>query len=67
MPAIDMTEIYKKYPGLWVALTDENEVLAAGEDGKQVYNAACRKAESPILYHVPKNQMFFIGCIGYEI
>lgn len=61
MPAIDMTEIYRKYPGLWVALTDDRKVIAAGEDGKKVYEEALKKIESPILYHVPKNQVFFIG------
>lgn len=63
MPAIDMTEIYKKYAGLWVALTDDRKVITAGEDGKKVYEEALKKVESPILYHVPKNQVFFMN--GY--
>ena len=43
MPAIDMTAIYKKYPGMWVALVGENNVVAAGEDGKKVYEEARAK------------------------
>ncbi|MBI2551995.1 hypothetical protein HYW17_01685 [Candidatus Uhrbacteria bacterium] len=61
MPAIDMTEIYRKYPGLWVALTEENKVVAAGEDGKKVFEEAQKKVERPILYHVPAHAGFFIG------
>ena len=64
MPAIDMTAIYKKYPGMWVALVGENNVVAAGEDGKKVYEEARAKGvEVPRMYHVPKHQMFFIGWI----
>ena len=62
MSAIDMTEIYKKYRGLWVALVNENEVVAAGEDGKKVYEEARAKGiQVPRLFHVPKSADFYIG------
>ena len=62
MPAIDMTEIYKKYPGLWVAMDKTRHVVAAGEDGKKVFQEARAKGvDVPFLYHVPKSQDFYIG------
>jgi len=62
MQAIDMTEICKKYRGLWIALTERNEVIVAGEDGKKVYEDARKKGfEMPILFRVPSTPGFFIG------
>ncbi|OGL69253.1 hypothetical protein A3B21_00025 [Candidatus Uhrbacteria bacterium RIFCSPLOWO2_01_FULL_47_24] len=57
-----MTEIYKKYRGLWVAMTKDRQVVASGEDGKKVFEEARAKGvEVPLLYHVPKSQDFYIG------
>ena len=62
MPAIDMTEIYKKYRGLWVAMTKDRKVVAAGEDGKKVFEEARAKGvDVPFLVHIPSNPEYFIG------
>ena len=62
MPAIDMTKIYKEYRGLWVALTDGNEVVASGDDGRKVYEEAKKRGfHLPTLYRVPARGEFFVG------
>ena len=68
MSAIDMTEIYKKYRGLWVALVNENEVVAAGEDGKKVYEEARAKGiQVPRLFMFLRVLIFTLDQGGYEI
>ena len=56
MKAIDMTKIYRKYKGKWVALTsDEKSVISSGNTAKEVYDKAHKKGfEEPILMQVPK-------------
>ena len=56
MKAIDMTKIYRKYKGKWVALTsDEKSVISSGKTAKEVYDQAHKKGfQEPILMTVPK-------------
>lgn len=53
--SINFTFLYKKYPGQWVALgDDEKKVYASGKTAKAVLQASKKKGHrSPILYRVP--------------
>lgn len=53
--SINFTFLYKKYPGQWVALAnDEKTVLASGKTAKEVLKTTgMNKKNIPILYRVP--------------
>ena len=53
--AIDWSQLYKKYKGLWVALKkDERTVVASGATAKEAWERARRDGyENPILNHLP--------------
>jgi len=63
MGAIDLTHIYKKYKGFWVALDqDEQTVLSSGKNAKKVYEQALAKGfKKPILIKIPKEVVPYIG------
>ena len=64
--AIDWTNIYKKYKGLWVALkNDEKTVVASGKTVKDVMVKSQRKGyEKPILFRVPTKIIPYIGAFN---
>jgi hypothetical protein len=57
MAAIDWSELFEKYAGLWVALMeDEVTVITSGTTAKEVWNGAREKGfMKPILAHMPPN------------
>lgn len=61
--AIDWSEIYKKYKGLWVALkNDEKTVVASGKTAKEALNTARDKGfQDPILLRVPTEVLPYVG------
>jgi hypothetical protein len=61
--AIDWTKIYKKYKGLWVALSkDETTVLASGKTAKEAWENAQKKGyKKPILTRMPKELVTYVG------
>lgn len=61
--AIDWTNIYKKYKGLWVALKrDEITVLASGKTAKSVWDKARRLGyDKPILTKLPSKLTAYVG------
>ena len=61
--AIDWTQIYKKYKGLWVALkNDQKTVIAADEMVKGVMDKANKKGfKEPILFRVPTKIIPYVG------
>ena len=63
MPAIDWTNIYKKYKGLWVALkSDEETVLSSGKTAKEAFDKAIEQGyKKPILTHVPSKLDTYVG------
>lgn len=63
--AIDLTKIYQKYKGLWVALKEDKvTVVAAGKTVKEVLNEANTKGfNDPILFKVPARIIPQIGAI----
>ena len=66
MAAIDLTDIYKKYKGKWVALAeDEQTVLESGEKATTVYEKAkARGYKKPILMKIPKEIIPYVGNTG---
>jgi hypothetical protein len=62
MKAIDWSNIYKKYKGLWVALkSDEITVITAGKDAKKVWQEAKKKYPEPILTKMPNKLVTYVG------
>ena len=67
--AIDWTNIYKKYKGLWVALADdEKTVIAFGETAKDALEEAKKKGcKNPTLSKMPERLVTYVGFGCYEI
>jgi hypothetical protein len=62
MQSIDLTKVFEQYKGMWVAFTDNYNVLAADKDAKNVYDAARRKGyKIPRLFKMPQRNTPFIG------
>ena len=61
--AIDWTNIYKKYKGLWVTLKDDEvTVISSGKTAKEAWNKAQKKGfVKPILMSVPSKLTYFVG------
>ncbi len=61
--AIDWTDIYKAYKGLWVALKDdEKTVVASGTSVHEVIELAKKQGfDNPILFRVPTEVVPFVG------
>lgn len=61
--AVDWTNIYKKYRGLWVALKDdEKTVVASGKTVQDVMGKSTKKGfKNPILFKVPTKIIPYIG------
>ena len=61
---IDVTSIYKKYKGQWVALEGPNKikVVASGKDLKTVLQRATIKGfKTPFMMQVPKKVLPIVG------
>lgn len=62
MKPIDLTPIYEKYKGLWVALINETQVISANKSVRKVVEEAKKKGyDKPLLFKVPKNNLPFVG------
>ena len=61
--AIDWSNIYKKYKGLWIALKDdEKTVVASGKTVKEVWEKAQQKGyKKPILTRMPEKLVTYVG------
>lgn len=61
--AIDWTQIYEKYKGLWVALKeDEKTVVAVGKSAREALEKAQKEGyENPILTLMPKELTAYVG------
>lgn len=64
--ALDRTEIYNKYKGLWVALADDEiTVVGSGETAKEALQMAQKAGcDDPILSHFPDKLMPYVGFIN---
>ncbi len=62
MKSVDLTEVQKRYKGLWVAFTDSYKVISADKDAKKVYDAAVKKGyQVPRLLKMPEQNVPFVG------
>lgn len=63
MSAIDWTDIFKKYKGLWVALEDdEHTVISSGKTAKEAWEKAIKSGhDKPILTRMPEEIVPYIG------
>ncbi len=61
--AIDWTNIFKQYKGLWVALKeDEETVVGSGQTAKEALEAAQKHGyDRPILTHMPEKLATYVG------
>lgn len=61
--SINFTFLYKKYPGQWVALdNDEKTVFAAAKTAKKALEGSKKTGhKNPILYRVPSEITFQIS------
>ena len=61
--AIDWTNIYEKYIGLWVALEEDDVTLrGSGQTLKEAVEEARKKGlEKPILFRVPTKIIPYVG------
>lgn len=64
--AINWSNIFNKYNGLWVGLKDdEKTVLTSGKSVKEVMKKAKIKGfPSPILFRVPRKLVPYVGGLG---
>lgn len=67
--AIDWTNIYKKYKGLWVALKDDEvTVISSGKSAKEAWDKALKKGfKKPILTQMPERLIPYVGFGIHEI
>ena len=63
MRAIDLTPIYKKHKGLWVAIDKTyKKVISADTTAKGAYEKALEKGKEKLtLFKVPKQNIPFAG------
>lgn len=63
MSAINWTNLYKKYRGMWVALRkDEKTVLGSGKTAPEAFvNARKKSKEMPYLMRMPETLEAFTG------
>lgn len=63
MTAIDWTEIFKKYKGMWVALLDDEvTVVGSGKTLREAKDMAKAKGyENPIMTQMPDELVTYIG------
>lgn len=61
----DLSEVYKKHKGEWVAMDQkENSVIASGKSVSEKIKAAREKGvEDPIFFKVPKKVIPYIGSL----
>lgn len=66
--AINWTDIFNRYRGLWVALDDdEKTVIAFGNTAEDALKNAQKKGDKkPILSHMPEELITYVGFV-YEI
>lgn len=65
---INLTNIYKKYKGLWVALDDNlKKVISSGKSIENVHREATKKGyKKPVLFKVPKRNLPYIGINSFQ-
>ena len=61
MNYLDMTEIFRKHENKWVALTDDNKVIAAAKTLNAVLKKARQKGyENPLTAKIPDSRFEYV-------
>ena len=61
MNYLDMTEIFRKHENKWVALTDDNKVIAAAKTLSAVLRKARQKGyENPLTAKIPDSRFEYV-------
>lgn len=62
MTPIDMTKIYKKYAGMWIALDEtRTRALATGKTAKEALQASKKQGiRNPIITKIPTENFGYI-------
>ena len=60
---IDLTNIYKKYKGLWIVLDEKlKKVVSADKNAERAYKKAIEEGyKKPTLFKVPKHNLPYFG------
>ena len=63
MKKTDLTEVYKKYKGLWVALDEKlGKVISSDKSAKTAYTKAVQNGhKKPTLFKVPQKNIFILA------
>ncbi len=62
MQIVDLSKVFEPFKGMWVALTDSDQVISAHKSAKKVYDEAMKKGyKEPILFKVPLHDLPHIG------
>ena len=62
MKAVDLSPTLEPYKGLWVALTDSDQVISSDKSAQQAYKEAVKKGyKEPVLFKVPKHDLPHVG------
>lgn len=69
MPAIDWTNLFEQYKGLWVALKDdEKTVVGSGKTLKEALeHANVSGFPQPIVTRVPEKLVTYIGSYDFSV
>lgn len=66
MKTVDLTQVYRKYKGLWVALKSSSkaEVIASGKTLKETLEKAHKKGVSkPLVTQIPQQTLPIVGIV----
>lgn len=62
MQTIDLSKMLEQFKGLWVTLTDSDNVISANKSAKKAYEEAIKKGyKEPILFKVPQHDLPHVG------
>jgi hypothetical protein len=62
MQVTDLSKVFEPFKGMWVALTDSDQVISADTSAKKAHDAALKKGyKEPILFKVPQHDLPHIG------
>ena len=64
MEVVNLTKIFEKFKNKWVALSDNNTVIASGDSLEAVLKKANKKGfVSPITAKIPDSKYEFVLCL----
>jgi len=62
MQVVDLSKVFAPFKGMWVALTDADNVISAHKSAKKAHEKAVKKGyKEPVLFKVPQRDLPHIG------